>query len=393
MSYSLTNRLDARQRRKGRAYDPALDSTYPPFDISTNVFPLSAERVVSSVRSAGFPKVKPENPYSVYIRRYGDAGPIQNLREGFQYPYVIELAQASSFSAVNPTSTFLSYLPNPPAISESELNGRLRRRVLDSKVNLSVLLAESKQTVSMVLQTANTLARAYRHVRRGNLVAAADTLKVRPIKDTGKGPAGNWLAYNYGWVPMLSDVRGSAEHLARRVLATPFQQRVTVSMGQKSRHTESGLSVNGSVGFPHTLYAKYDAELEVSAKATVVYETRNDALREMSQLGFTNPALVAWELVPLSFVVDWFLPIGNYLEQFNAFQGLTIKKGFINHRTNRSLRGIIQLNGTGQWTESDFSFSRKVNQSFGVQFPVPSIPNHNVVSKILTSLALFRQRV
>lgn len=30
-------------------------------------------------------------------------------------------------------------------------------------------------------------------------------------------------------------------------------------------------------------------------------------------LGLTNPELVAWELVPYSFVADWFIPLGDWM--------------------------------------------------------------------------------
>jgi len=38
-------------------------------------------------------------------------------------------------------------------------------------------------------------------------------------------------------------------------------------------------------------------------------------------LGITNPLLIGWELVPFSFVVDWFLPVGNWLESVDAMLG------------------------------------------------------------------------
>jgi len=37
----------------------------------------------------------------------------------------------------------------------------------------------------------------------------------------------------------------------------------------------------------------------------------------------TNPALVAWELVPFSFVADWFVPIGSWLTAIAPLIGIT----------------------------------------------------------------------
>jgi hypothetical protein len=40
--------------------------------------------------------------------------------------------------------------------------------------------------------------------------------------------------------------------------------------------------------------------------------TRRESL--LNSFGFLTPELVAWELLPFSFVADWFIPIGTYLE-------------------------------------------------------------------------------
>jgi hypothetical protein len=44
----------------------------------------------------------------------------------------------------------------------------------------------------------------------------------------------------------------------------------------------------------------------------------------MAETGITNPLLVAWDAVPLSFVVDWFLPVNNWLKQLDTYSGFTL---------------------------------------------------------------------
>lgn len=57
-------------------------------------------------------------------------------------------------------------------------------------------------------------------------------------------------------------------------------------------------------------------------------------------LGLQDPELVAWELVPFSFVCDWFIPIGNYL-QARAFSQ-KLKGTFVTTTSNRWLfKGLI----------------------------------------------------
>jgi hypothetical protein len=47
----------------------------------------------------------------------------------------------------------------------------------------------------------------------------------------------------------------------------------------------------------------------------------------LSQTGFTNPVSLAWELLPFSFVADWFIPIGDFLEALEAWKGMTFLGG------------------------------------------------------------------
>jgi hypothetical protein len=49
----------------------------------------------------------------------------------------------------------------------------------------------------------------------------------------------------------------------------------------------------------------------------------NPNLHLAQQLGFINPLSVAWELVPFSFVVDWFGNVGQVLASFSDFAGLS----------------------------------------------------------------------
>jgi hypothetical protein len=48
----------------------------------------------------------------------------------------------------------------------------------------------------------------------------------------------------------------------------------------------------------------------------------------MNQMGFINPASIAWEAVPFSFVVDWFANVGQVLNSATDFVGLSMKNPF-----------------------------------------------------------------
>jgi hypothetical protein len=45
----------------------------------------------------------------------------------------------------------------------------------------------------------------------------------------------------------------------------------------------------------------------------------SEPLSTSRALGLLDPLTVVWEIIPYSFVVDWFLPIGSYLENLAVF--------------------------------------------------------------------------
>jgi len=57
--------------------------------------------------------------------------------------------------------------------------------------------------------------------------------------------------------------------------------------------------------------------------ADIVIEDPN--VFRLNQLGFVNPAVIAWELVPFSFVVDWFSNVGMVLSSYTDFVGMSLQ--------------------------------------------------------------------
>lgn len=48
-------------------------------------------------------------------------------------------------------------------------------------------------------------------------------------------------------------------------------------------------------------------------------------LTSASRLGITNLPYVLWDSVPLSFVADWVIPVGSYLNAWDALLGMKFK--------------------------------------------------------------------
>lgn len=188
-----------------------------------------------------------------------------------------------------------------PSRLQSESYARLRGKLYKGSAALGVTIGSYKQSRDMIVQ------------RYGTLSQKADRAVARLITDASpRNVAGIHLEVIFGWVPLISDVVATTttvcqladllENVTGRASAqVPFVQ-VTSNGGHHRR-------VEGSVKFMHT------------RSALVRIENPNRWLLERA--GLLNPAAVAWDLVPWSFVVNMFVNTGQLVNSITDFAGLS----------------------------------------------------------------------
>lgn len=218
----------------------------------------------------------------------------------------------------------------------------LRNKVRSLDFNAPVAIAERKSTLALITDNAKRLAKAARMIRKGKPAKAVQALGhgYRKPKDVGgfKGPADEWLQIQYGWGPLLSDIHGAlvvadfanVRNKPRRVLVGNSE---TVS---GSYETVAGMELYSNLPYPSHLWQirfpyKVSVERDVRVKVCVDVTPDNKTLATVDQLGITNPALVAWELVPYSFVIDWFVPIGDWISSTPPLWGVSYGPMWMTH--------------------------------------------------------------
>jgi hypothetical protein len=189
------------------------------------------------------------------------------------------------------------------------------------KVDLAVALAEGLKTINSIASAATRIANAVLSLKKGNVAAAFRKL----FPTSPKEVANDYLAWKYGLKPLMSDLSGASEHLAEFVLRTApfksnghaknrFEKSETVVLGSSSPIGTSGVFTVRKA----TIRVKFGSSFSFSSQLK----------RQAASLGFTNPANVAWELLPFSFVADWFLPIGDFLSNLSSLHGLVLKESY-----------------------------------------------------------------
>lgn len=78
------------------------------------------------------------------------------------------------------------------------------------------------------------------------------------------------------------------------------------------------------------------SEVEHRAQIRLDFAHTSPSLSTAQQLGLTNPAQLAWELVPFSFVVDWFIPVGDFFAQLDATLGWSYRGGTYSEKSVRT---------------------------------------------------------
>jgi hypothetical protein len=223
----------------------------------------------------------------------------------------------------------------PTIGSPGDVSLNIINKLNEYELNLAMLWFERRDTFRTVASRSLQLYRSVKHIRRGKWKKAADelgmTLSQRQKKRLNRNRldqfSDNWLEFRYGWTPILYDVYNAAGLISTGLNDGEDIFKIHSSDSVSSAGSADGLSFQyPNRGETWNLQGSYD--LENSARAGVWFKVTDPTERFIEALGLTNPALIAWELVPFSFVIDWFAPIGDNLRKLTAFNGLSFIDGY-----------------------------------------------------------------
>jgi hypothetical protein len=313
-----------------------------------------------------------------------------------------------------------------------------------AKTNSGVAAAEMSKTASHVAHTATRLYNAYKALRSGRLGDFTKALGVtydarqrknfytgmktavykdfkaespnsselfrrfrykkrfptyesRPTSRTSDFLADTWLEYSYGWKPLLKDVYDHAQAAAlvvSNLQGEYFTARANASCERttiiNSGAEDTTLQFHG--------YAKLSVVMEVN------YKIPPGAVNLSTAFGLMNPLEVAWELVPFSFVADWFLPVGDAIRSLSAFNGLVFKSGFKTFKHWRTIdskafgngktinrSGVIWTGSTGSGVahRKEFNIGRTNLTSFP-SFGFPQLKDPRSFAHAASAIALLQ---
>lgn len=208
---------------------------------------------------------------------------------------------------------------------------RLKGRIYDS-AQMAVNLVEGRQSLSMITSRAGQLLRFGNRLRKLDFVGASRELRLSTVPkgvSVKKSFANNWLEYYFGWVPLIGDIH-SAVDILQSPLKTQFASGGATTSGLTS-DLQTPVEEWRPWAFNDWSYRKFYERLTYTKAAFrqgVQVAVSNPNLFLANQLGLVNPATVVWELIPFSFVVDWFINVEQFLSSGTDFVGLTLQNAY-----------------------------------------------------------------
>lgn len=181
-----------------------------------------------------------------------------------------------------------------------------------------VFLGELHQTVALVMKPVNAIA---------SLTLKYLTKQKRLIAKRGKMPkgsftkrfTGNYLEWTFGVAPLVSDIRDLSLTIQRAMVDPPRVKFKAVGVADSSQLIDYGPTYVGFLANSRTevrinrTTVKYYGQFRGIAQPSGIAEK---AYRVAQLSGFTlnNFAPTVWNLIPFSFVADYFINIGDMLE-------------------------------------------------------------------------------
>lgn len=181
-------------------------------------------------------------------------------------------------------------------------------------MDLGTAWKERSKTASLVQGVAETGIDALRAIKRRDGRGLLNALGLDHHGARGRGVVDTYLAYHYGMKPLLQDVKGAVDALTRM---KPDDWRIEA----RGTHTSvSAKTTKFHSGSESSFLAS--SSYRSSAKAIVSAQPRPQTREQdlMWALGLDNPLGTAWEVTPFSFVVDWLVPVGDWLQALNSFK-------------------------------------------------------------------------
>lgn len=301
-------------------------------------------------------------------------------------------------------------------------------KIMSNDLEVGVMLAELRETVEGLRNPLAALRKSFdfynRNLKKWDTLAeliesdtlgyfkkkrvnlsidrVRDRLKRGSLPASAKGIAGTWLEWRYGIRPLISDIQAILDFVKGKSFS--FSEKL------QKRRSKSELVKNDSGTWSSSLIvptvtAQWMRSITTTTTASVAF--RYDApltLQERWGVDLFSIPGIAWELVPLSFVADWFLSVGQFLSALRVLTAKVTLAGIsVSQRDKITVDGFLlsakafntplSISAGGSYSfERNVLQRRCINPSFSVVTPALNLKDLGL-QRTLDAISLIYQRL
>lgn len=253
-------------------------------------------------------------PYTAYsVQRTGCKNTPGVLNPNFCYSGY-RYNEHSSGDAISLYSMSWATIDTKPYVDVDALLQEAWAKAKAGASQILVDMAERRETYELLKRAHSRFADRLGYVAR----RTAKSLKQRkwrtnygatPTEAAKKALSDSWMEYRYGWTPLVYSMRDIADALEKmqKSKTAIYRERVSKSaevLGSFDHSCWVSYQRLQNGAFPVMGIRNYHKRT-LTARASVAYQVSSHVPKAFD----INPLMLGWELVPLSFVADWFLNV------------------------------------------------------------------------------------
>jgi len=299
--------------------------------------------------------------YFEYLRRDRYSTPAVLRKQGIYLDYPYERtsrsmlnprinARGSNGSTIN--SIFVANLgPNSylnsgarSLPSDVDIINKLANKWKQTDLNVGMQLSpEGRESIEMMLSSMMRLSNSAREFKRGNLGSALRNLDHLPTgarrvvarKFNSGDVSGAFLSAHLGWEPLIKDIYEASN------IKDLTEESTRLYASAKGTPSDWVVINPGPCIIEKSGKLRVKILMDVDRPPTFV-----------ERFGLGNAFSIAWEVVPLSFVADYFLPIGSVIDSMYFISQVRVKQAWKKTFEDSVVRYTLPRGYT--WTEPNW---------------------------------------
>jgi hypothetical protein len=240
-------------------------------------------------------------------------------------------------------------------------------------------LVEARETVGMLVNARNDAKRLILEALKGG-------------KHTVKAASDAWLAWRYGWQTLGMDIEAAVD-----VYNYPIRQGLAVEGRAGVSFAEVVKSNNPFSGY----YVIHDYETvlkrDLSVRVNVVARVEGQSLNVL-----VSPTVTGWEMIPYSFVADWFVSVGDALKAWTLVASASRVYSSLGYKFTEDGSSTVTnvTDGTGTYATNPHASGGaqsktecKIRVPLGNVNLIPRIRVNLTTQRLLDAAALLSKRI